>query len=152
MLIVVKILENHNGCHSQCPSCKEDFDIINLGSHYETCIREKMKLIRGGRPRNQISSASKITTAVLVYFTNQFGLKALLLQGDTGGWRPGLGWLWLGCSIILPSRPTSSVQLPLAQAESGRQGNIKTQVNQSQVCDHQCHPLRGGLLLKTCQL
>ena len=59
------MLKNHIGCHSQCPSCKENFDIINLGTHYETCIREKMKLIRGGRPRNGIYSAWNISILML---------------------------------------------------------------------------------------
>ena len=48
---MTKLLSNHNECHLQCPSCKEDFDIISLGPHYETCIRDKLKLIRGGGPR-----------------------------------------------------------------------------------------------------
>ena len=36
---------------SQCPACKDIYDIVELGSHYETCVREKIKLIRCGKPR-----------------------------------------------------------------------------------------------------
>merc|ERR1712038_1484524 len=47
------MLENNHGedPNVKCPACKDIYDIVELGSHYETCVREKIKLIRCGKPR-----------------------------------------------------------------------------------------------------
>ena len=34
------------------------------------------------------------------------------IQGDSSAPRPGLGWLWFGCSTILPSCTAASAKLP----------------------------------------
>ena len=45
------------------------------------------------------------------------------LQGVLSARGALLGWLWFGCSTILPSHPAASAKFPSAQAESGRQWN-----------------------------
>ena len=47
------------------------------------------------------------------------------IQGDSSALRPGLGWLWFGCSTILPGCTATSAKFQSAQAELGRQWNTQ---------------------------
>ena len=48
-----------------------------------------------------------------------------ILQGDSSALRPGLGWLWFGCSTILPSCTATAAKFQSAQTELGRQWNTQ---------------------------
>ena len=68
---------------------------------------------RPNRERKLEISSRRLTLTLVVWS-----------DSDSGGRIPRLGWLWFGCTIILPSCPASSAKLPLAQAELGRWWNI----------------------------
>ena len=62
-------------------------------------------------------------------------------QGVPSELRHGIGWLWFLCSTILPSCPAAPAKFPSAQAESGRQWNIRNSSQQNPVSAHFGHPV-----------
>ena len=64
------------------------------------------------------------------------------LQGVPSARRPGLGWLWFGCSTILSFCPAASAKFPFAKAESGRHWNTQNPSQPNRVHEEMGHPVQ----------
>ena len=67
------------------------------------------------------------------------------LQGVPSARRPGLSWIWFGCSIILPSCLAASAKFPLAQSESGRQWSTQNPSQPNPVHEQMGHSIFLGV-------
>ena len=108
-------------------SCYSRFHCISVC--YITYIAGKVASdteIRARRPDSDTGSPGRQTRSKTPPIKIQ-----TIVQGVPPARGPGLGWLWFGCSTILPSFPATSAKIPSAQNQAGS-GTHKIQVNPTQ--------------------
>ena len=89
------------------------------------CLAAAATAARGGRCRGCCKGRDSnlpVEHPKFIILYCEFRMQSII-QGDSSPLRRGLGWLWFGCSTILPSCTAPSARFPSAPAELGRRWN-----------------------------